>query len=347
MQRTITDTIRNVEFEQKDLEIFTIPDVRTRLDTLQQYFFPRLQVLADYGVHLTTKIYDLHPLERMGFVYHPNHRKDAKQNKEFHDVMVGLSGKRDMSRALQTCRKNGEPYRIHQTDLMYRVDENGISVNLPLFHPKVDHKSLTRLATELHDNMYRLTSLLALADLKPTIGPALISPSYALTISNLEDNATWIVSPTYHLPADSTHGLPRIVLAFVVLYPLLEMLIAIGEGEPTRLGQMLIQLQDWYFSEGLDLMAKEMGKVPEPALPAEIPELPSYSFVRPGLWWSTLARDGFKCCCCGRSAKDGIVLHVDHIKPRSLGGTNDTNNLQTLCWKCNIGKSNKSTADLR
>ena len=56
-----------------------------------------------------------------------------------------------------------------------------------------------------------------------------------------------------------------------------------------------------------------------------------------------------KCCCCGRSRKQNAVLHVDHIKPRSLYPSLqlDINNLQILCEKCNIGKSNKDFTDWR
>ena len=56
----------------------------------------------------------------------------------------------------------------------------------------------------------------------------------------------------------------------------------------------------------------------------------------------TMSRDNFKCCLCGASpAKDPTVdLHIDHIKPWSKGGQTELNNLQTLCSKCNQGKSN-------
>lgn len=52
-------------------------------------------------------------------------------------------------------------------------------------------------------------------------------------------------------------------------------------------------------------------------------------------------RDNFKCRNCGRSpATDPeVVLHVDHIKPWAKGGETVLENLQTLCSKCNIGKS--------
>ena len=59
------------------------------------------------------------------------------------------------------------------------------------------------------------------------------------------------------------------------------------------------------------------------------------------LRYSVLKRDNFKCCACGASpAKDpSVELHIDHIIPWSKGGETTLENLQTLCSKCNIGKS--------
>lgn len=59
------------------------------------------------------------------------------------------------------------------------------------------------------------------------------------------------------------------------------------------------------------------------------------------LRYTVLKRDNFKCCACGASpAKDPAVeLHIDHIVPWSKGGETTLENLQTLCSKCNIGKS--------
>lgn len=55
-----------------------------------------------------------------------------------------------------------------------------------------------------------------------------------------------------------------------------------------------------------------------------------------------MQRDNFKCCMCGASpAKDpSVELHIDHIVPWSKGGETTLDNLQTLCSKCNLGKSN-------
>ena len=60
------------------------------------------------------------------------------------------------------------------------------------------------------------------------------------------------------------------------------------------------------------------------------------------LRFRVMQRDNFKCCTCGASpAKDpSVVLHIDHIIPWSKGGETVMENLQTLCSKCNLGKSN-------
>lgn len=54
-----------------------------------------------------------------------------------------------------------------------------------------------------------------------------------------------------------------------------------------------------------------------------------------------MRRDNFKCKNCGRSpATDPtIILHVDHVEAWANGGETVLENLQTLCSKCNIGKS--------
>ena len=59
------------------------------------------------------------------------------------------------------------------------------------------------------------------------------------------------------------------------------------------------------------------------------------------LRFKVMARDNFKCCMCGKSpATDpSVVLHIDHIKPWAKGGETTMDNLQTLCSKCNLGKS--------
>lgn len=50
-------------------------------------------------------------------------------------------------------------------------------------------------------------------------------------------------------------------------------------------------------------------------------------------------RDGFQCAYCGKTPP-GVMLELDHIEPRSRGGSDEINNLITSCLDCNRGKSN-------
>ena len=59
------------------------------------------------------------------------------------------------------------------------------------------------------------------------------------------------------------------------------------------------------------------------------------------LRYDVLKRDGFRCQICGRTAQDGVKLHVDHIIPVSKGGKTEMGNLRTLCSDCNVGKKDK------
>ena len=57
------------------------------------------------------------------------------------------------------------------------------------------------------------------------------------------------------------------------------------------------------------------------------------------LRYQILLRDEFRCQICGRSQEDGVILHIDHIKPISKGGKTIPSNLRVLCSDCNLGKS--------
>ena len=52
---------------------------------------------------------------------------------------------------------------------------------------------------------------------------------------------------------------------------------------------------------------------------------------------------GNKCLKCLSTEN----IQIDHIVPRSWGGSNDFNNLQPLCARCNQAKSNNNAVDYR
>ena len=57
------------------------------------------------------------------------------------------------------------------------------------------------------------------------------------------------------------------------------------------------------------------------------------------------ARDGGRCQYCQLSQfGDGAVFHIDHILPRSKGGTTSIDNLALQCPNCSLHKADKISA---
>jgi CRISPR/Cas system Type II protein with McrA/HNH and RuvC-like nuclease domain len=54
-------------------------------------------------------------------------------------------------------------------------------------------------------------------------------------------------------------------------------------------------------------------------------------------------RDGNQCVYCGAKKE----LTIDHVIPKSRGGTNEWTNLVTCCSKCNLKKGDKTPEEAR
>jgi len=85
----------------------------------------------------------------------------------------------------------------------------------------------------------------------------------------------------------------------------------------------------------------ENNDVEEVKLPEKILTQKKNRIIPLAFRYQILKRDNSKCVVCGRGANDGVILHIDHKIPFSLGGLTVLDNLQTLCSECNISKSNR------
>lgn len=74
-------------------------------------------------------------------------------------------------------------------------------------------------------------------------------------------------------------------------------------------------------------------------------ELNKRKAISKKLRFDVFKRDGFSCQYCG-ATPPGVMLHVDHIHPVSLGGTNAIDNLITSCEPCNLGKGAASLTSI-
>lgn len=75
--------------------------------------------------------------------------------------------------------------------------------------------------------------------------------------------------------------------------------------------------------------------------------LQSYEWRK--LRMQAIKKYGARCQCCGSTPADGIVINVDHIKPRKKYPhlALELSNTQCLCNPCNHGKGNWDETDWR
>ena len=139
---------------------------------------------------------------------------------------------------------------------------------------------------------------------------------------------------------------------FVWFYPVYDSYIQIAKGEKVRLKQLIEKLDDWLKEEPEGPKESKGCSLPTEGVIETVLERArelAYKRVRvmPAIRWQVFQRDAWKCVACGRGAADNTILHIDHIVPRSKGGSGTLDNYQTLCNVCNLGKSNNDDSDLR
>lgn len=100
-------------------------------------------------------------------------------------------------------------------------------------------------------------------------------------------------------------------------------------GSLGRLAQRIVDYQDGKISKQ-QLYERYRPRTERTTLPLKVRYL-------------VLKRDGERCVKCGASTKadPAVTLEVDHIVPASKGGSDDVDNLQTLCSRCNQGKRDR------
>jgi hypothetical protein len=98
----------------------------------------------------------------MTFVYRPSHRQNAKQNVDYGQVYIGISGKRTTERPLHIKRTDGKPFVFHPSSLTYTITPEGIIyVELLPFRAKVDAQFVDAVAGVIRSHRDLLLPILA------------------------------------------------------------------------------------------------------------------------------------------------------------------------------------------
>ena len=345
---TLLGPKQRVAFETRDLGIFSIPDPRTRLDALQRYFFPRLDAVLAAACGTAFDVYGYQAMDRMTITRRPKHSPStrARDVVDSGRVWTGLTPKRK-SFALKTRKASGEPYQIGPSFLLIELDpRGGLQVRFqPFVWADSDFREATFRAVRKAWSVVRpvLQRHRFRAEVLPSEPDPWPSPDEALRTAAYVD---W-TGPLWHFPLATGPWMDELVAEFVAMYAILEATTSLAIGDAVRLERDLARFLIWSGRRDSAIVVHEDRDIPPSDVDDLLGDAGGYRSLRPGAWYHVLQRDLWKCLSCGRGVAQGVLLEVDHIKPRSRGGSNALENLQTLCKKCNIGKSNRDDTDLR
>ena len=350
--------IENISFDEEDRMLFESEiDPILKAKAIQFSILPKLNVMLCEAIAKVRKIYGISVLEDYSTIstwpaFRAKRDNDLKY--DYDSAYVGIGGTRKpVWKGFE--RQDYKDVKIVPFVLGFQLDKDAINVNLDFFRYPV------KLSQDSYDKIY-----LFLGKYSEQIRTLLNSGQCSMWFGidyDLMDSFEQILRKIFRSKKILQHqflifhfakkpdqeSLKFKIFQFALLYPIYDSLIRLSLGEEERFMELL-EVFNSYIQTEEEEEEPEM-EVPQNQLTEEqvrqIDKTIDGINVRPGLRWQVFERDDFRCVCCGASAQNGAILHVDHITPRSKGGKDELSNFQTLCHVCNIGKSNKSDRNLR
>lgn len=346
--------LSGITFDEQDANLFLVEDARLRADALKHSVLPRLRVVMNSAISLIRDIYGIDVLEDSIVSVYPNFRqkRDNELLVKYEQVFVGLGGQRK-AKWPGFSRKDGKVVQILPFRFAFILAQNSVSTVLENGWLKgLDTKSSETLLRFHIEDEHKINVLCFMSNMRPEVGwsdeLSILAPfrdQYQFRLDQqIYDNH--FLGHNYHLPVSEV-VLSELVDNFACFFPVYDSYIQMAKGLPHRLDALILKLSDWLQRDTDDAEAEsdlsESNEINAHAAKAAEMKVR----VMPALRWQVFQRDQWKCVACGRNSHDGVILHVDHIIPRSRGGLDVLENFQTLCDVCNIGKSNRDTTDLR
>jgi hypothetical protein len=264
--------VNEIEFDEQDIEVFKIPDVKERIAALQDHFFPRLELLVKDSIELIKEIYGVDPYETMTDVYTPSNRTNAVTNKLHGLVHVGLSGKRRNSKKDQPLaikNASGKQIYIHSAYLTFDVLSQGcIRVVFQPFSTSVEPSFVSKVRQEIQSNIEMINTLFTDFEIYYNSNITENSNDFYTLINTkrfgLPDekdiHSLYFCTGAYFFPTNFEDELSNLKLAFVCLYPLLDLFISIGDDREPRFAEMINKFNEWYNENNIEESDKQGEK---------------------------------------------------------------------------------------
>lgn len=349
-----------ISFDEQDANLFEIDDARLRADALKHSVLPRLRMLMNVAMAQIREVYQVEALEHSIVSVFPNFRPRRERPLEhyYESAFVGLGGQH-RPKWPGFSRRDGKVVHILPFRYAFELDSNGLMIVLENGWLKGLSKESSETLLRFHlDNEEWINALCFASDMTPgngwSVGEPFVTPLREQYRIRMEqgwyDNHFFSYLRPYPVAGPPLQWLGN---DFVNFYPVYHSYLRLALGLPHELNRMIDQLSSWRDRDAKQDEAEDDdggeqagGEVKGPGAD-DLRRVAQTIPVMPALRWQVFQRDGWRCVACGLGSHDEVILHVDHIIPRSRGGADTMENFQTLCQACNLGKSNRDDTDLR
>lgn len=353
-------SIENISFDESDQNLFQVDDARLRADALKFSILPRLHVLMNECISAIRNIYGIEVLEDSIVSFYPHFRpkRDNELTLLYDSAYAGLGGQRIRNKWLGVERKDNKPVQILPFRFGFQLTETGLSL---LFENQwlkgLSGDSFAKYLN-FHLEFEELTHRLCyLSEMQPF----LFYGNDAKPVSTFKQHYSFMLQENFFensFVSQHSHKYPilseeidLLINNYVYFYPVYDAYVQISKGQPIRFLELIEKLNNWLIQCDEDEL-ENPDEIDDNSLSEEVilkaKEAAEQKVkVMPAIRWQVFQRDNWKCVACGRGAQHDVILHIDHILPRSKGGKDKLENYQTLCDTCNIGKSNKDDTNLR
>ncbi len=350
--------IEEIVFDEEDKNLFLIDDIELKADAIRYSILPRIEIINNELISRITNIFEFNFFEDYSVSKTPHFRLSKNQRKEptktnYTYSGVSITGQRKDNKWLGLSKGTDKVPKIQLTSLSIDLTTNGLGSNFYFNWPRNFTRETYRKFFDFFIN--RIDYITGLANksefkyISKFIDVFSIKEDFELRFEDEDYTIHFILAPERYPITYSE--INNVIFSNILFFPVINSCIEIALGNKERIEQDIKILEN----KIVDYIEKFYNYEEEKAI-AQINEdvktdllvkVEEKIKVQAGIRWQVFKRDKWKCVSCGRSAENNIILHIDHIIPRSKGGKNEMDNYQTLCETCNIGKSNKDETDLR
>jgi HNH endonuclease len=347
------EKLENIVFDKEDQELFLIDDLQLKAQAIRNSILPKMQVVMNYAINQIDKVYDVNVFDDCMIAQAPHYRLHQRVydiKKDYQYARISIRGQRKFGKWNGIKKANGEEPQLTSFTLELHLVNNGLFILLShdrKFLSKNSYKKVFDFLTKYDSAVNTIQKTARVFDNRGHAKSDWLTNNKDWLEAKFKggDFDTSIFSDPVPYPIGYDQ-LNLVIDRLTLLYPIFHSYMQIAKGQKVEFNKLVMKANDWWFQKRDDFVIEQEDNK---ELDLHFIKIKAETKIKvmPGLRWQVFQRDNWRCVSCGRGAHDGIILHVDHITPRSKGGRDEIKNYQTLCDICNIGKSNKDKTDLR